>query len=152
MWNVIELAASCCIPRRSLVHSASATSVLGRINSSTFYRTAASTCGSCCRWGPSVTEIPVTRPIRPFAGNHLLLSLETLQAEGLLSASDLTDAPPFPPHRVEYDAVSDFKQCLLWKAFETFQRSAAQSQRDDLAAFQPNVRRSGSTIIRCSWR
>jgi len=65
MWNVIELAASCCIPRRSLVHSASATSVLGRINSSTFYRTAASTCGSCCRWGPPVTEIPRTRPIRP---------------------------------------------------------------------------------------
>lgn len=70
-----------------------------------------------------------------FAGNHLLLSLETLQAEGLLSASDLTDAPPFPPHRVEYDAVSDFKQCMLWKAFETFQRTAALSQRDDLAAF-----------------
>ena len=32
-----------------------------------------------------------------FAGNHLLLSLETLQAEGLLSANDLTDAPPFSP-------------------------------------------------------
>jgi 4-alpha-glucanotransferase len=58
-----------------------------------------------------------------------------LQAEGLLSAGDLTDAPPFPPHRVEYDAVSDFKQCMLWKAFEMFQRTAAQSQRDDLAAF-----------------
>jgi 4-alpha-glucanotransferase len=70
-----------------------------------------------------------------FAGNHLLLSLETLQAEGLLSANDLTDAPSFPLHRVEYDAVSDFKQCMLWKAFETFQRTAAPSQRDDLAAF-----------------
>ena len=70
-----------------------------------------------------------------FAGNHLLLSLETLQAEGLLSANDLTDAPPFPLHRVEYDAVSDFKQGMLWKAFETFQRTATLSQRDDLAAF-----------------
>jgi 4-alpha-glucanotransferase len=70
-----------------------------------------------------------------FAGNHLLMSLETLQAEGLLSASDLPEAPPFPAHRVEYDAVSDFKQCLLWKAFKTFQRTAAPSQRDELAAF-----------------
>jgi 4-alpha-glucanotransferase len=70
-----------------------------------------------------------------FAGNHLLLSLETLQAEGLLSASDLTDAPLFPPHRVEYDAVMEFKQRILWKAFETFQCNAALSQRNDLAAF-----------------
>ncbi len=70
-----------------------------------------------------------------FAGNHLLLSIETLQAEGLLSASDLAHVPPFPPHRVEYDAVGELKQGLLWKAFETFQRTAALSQRNDLAAF-----------------
>jgi 4-alpha-glucanotransferase len=70
-----------------------------------------------------------------FAGNHLLLSLERLQAEGWLSADDLSRVPPFPPHRVEYDEVREFKQCLLWKAFETFRRTAAPSQRDDLAAF-----------------
>ena len=70
-----------------------------------------------------------------FAGNPLLLSLETLQAEGLLSTHELRNAPPFPPHRVDYDAVSDFKQRLLWKAFETFQRTAAQPQCDELAAF-----------------
>ena len=70
-----------------------------------------------------------------FAGNPLLLSLETLQAEGLLSAHDLTDTPPFPPHRVDYDAVTDFKQPLLWKAFEAFQHTAARPQRDELAAF-----------------
>ena len=70
-----------------------------------------------------------------FAGNHLLLSLETLQAEGLLSANDLMDAPPFSLHRVEYDAVGEFKQGLLWKAFETFQRTATLPCRDDLAAF-----------------
>jgi 4-alpha-glucanotransferase len=70
-----------------------------------------------------------------FAGNPWLLSLEQLQAEGLLSAKDLTDLPPFPPHRVEYDAVSAFKQRLLWKAFETFQRTAARPQRHELAAF-----------------
>jgi 4-alpha-glucanotransferase len=71
-----------------------------------------------------------------FAGNHLLLSLETLQAEGLLSASDLAQVPPFPPHRVQYEAVSAFKQCLLWKAFEAFQRTAVPPQRDELAVFR----------------
>jgi 4-alpha-glucanotransferase len=70
-----------------------------------------------------------------FAGNPLLLSLEQLQEEGWLSASDLADVPPFPPYRVEYDAVGDFKRRLLWQAFETFQHKAARSQRDELAAF-----------------
>jgi 4-alpha-glucanotransferase len=70
-----------------------------------------------------------------FAGDPWLLSLETLQEEGLLSGSDLTDVPPFPPHRVEYDAVSDFKRRLLWKAFETFQHTAVGRQHDELAAF-----------------
>jgi 4-alpha-glucanotransferase len=70
-----------------------------------------------------------------FAGNHLLISLETLQAEGLLSAGDLSHVPPFPADRVEFDAVEEFKQGLLWQAFETFQRSAPAARRDDLAAF-----------------
>jgi 4-alpha-glucanotransferase len=70
-----------------------------------------------------------------FAGNPRLLSLEQLQAEGWLSASDLADVLPFPPQRVDYDAVSAFKGRLLWKAFETFQRTAAGPQRDELAAF-----------------
>jgi 4-alpha-glucanotransferase len=70
-----------------------------------------------------------------FAGNPLLLSLEALQEEGLLSAGDLAQVPPFPAHRVEYDAVSDFKRHLLWKAFESFQRRAAGPQRDALAGF-----------------
>jgi 4-alpha-glucanotransferase len=70
-----------------------------------------------------------------FAGNPLLLSLETLQAEGWLAANDLPDVSPFPPHRVDYDAVNDFKQRLFWKAFETFQRTASRAQRDELVAF-----------------
>ena len=41
----------------------------------------------------------------------------------------------FRLHRVEYDAVGEFKQGLLWKAFETFQRTATLPSRDDLAAF-----------------
>jgi 4-alpha-glucanotransferase len=70
-----------------------------------------------------------------FAGNPLLLSLDTLRADGWLSASDLADAPPFSGNRVAYEAVIEFKQRVLWQAFETFQRSADRSQLDDLEAF-----------------
>jgi 4-alpha-glucanotransferase len=70
-----------------------------------------------------------------FAGNPLLLSLETLREEGLLSAGDLSQAPPFPPNRVDYDAVGEFKRRRLWKAFEQFQHKAAGPRRDDLVAF-----------------
>ena len=70
-----------------------------------------------------------------FAGNPLLLSLEKLSEDDLLSTNDLADVPPFAPHRIDYDAVSDFKQRLLWSAFETFQRRLTRSQQDDLTAF-----------------
>jgi 4-alpha-glucanotransferase len=69
------------------------------------------------------------------AGNPLLLSLEKLREEGLLSAGDLQAVPPFPQHRVDYDAVREFKGKLLWRAFEHFQGRATGPQGDDLAAF-----------------
>jgi 4-alpha-glucanotransferase len=70
-----------------------------------------------------------------FAGNPLLLSLEKLRKQDLLSASDLPNVPPFPPNRIDYDAVDDFKRRLLWKAFEKFQGKAVGPQRDALATF-----------------
>jgi 4-alpha-glucanotransferase len=70
-----------------------------------------------------------------FAGNPLLLSLEQLRAEGLLSASDLQQVPALPAQRVDYDAVHSVKENLLWRAFEHFQGQAAHSQADALAAF-----------------
>ena len=44
-----------------------------------------------------------------FAGNPLLLSLEQLRTEGLLSADDLLQVPALPPQRVDYDAVHAVK-------------------------------------------
>jgi 4-alpha-glucanotransferase len=70
-----------------------------------------------------------------FAGNPLLLSLEQLRAEGLLSADDLLQVPALPPQRVDYDAARAVKGKLLWRAFERFQGQAARSQADALAAF-----------------
>jgi 4-alpha-glucanotransferase len=70
-----------------------------------------------------------------FAGNPLLLSLEKLWEDDLLSANDLANVPVFPADRIDYDAVSNVKRRLLWKAFETFQRTVTRSRPDDLAAF-----------------
>jgi 4-alpha-glucanotransferase len=70
-----------------------------------------------------------------FAGSPLLLSLEQLREEGLLSASDLQDIPAFPPGRVDYDAVKNFKWPLLWKAFGNFRSAAPGERRDELEAF-----------------
>jgi len=70
-----------------------------------------------------------------FAGNPLLLSLETLVAEGLLEAADLKDASPFPEHSVDFDAVRDFKCPLLQKSFQAFEEKASVGQRAEFDSF-----------------
>jgi 4-alpha-glucanotransferase len=70
-----------------------------------------------------------------FAGNPLLISLEALVEDGFLEASDLEDAPAFPKHRVDYEAVTEFKMPLLKKSFKIFQRKASQSQHDEFESF-----------------
>lgn len=70
-----------------------------------------------------------------FAGNPLLISVETLLEEGWLSPGDVNEVPSFPKGRVAYGAVSDFKMPLLWKAFENFRTRALGQQRDHLRAF-----------------
>jgi len=71
-----------------------------------------------------------------FAGNPLLVSLDRLVKEGLLTASDLKKAPAFPIDRVDYGAVMKFKRPLLEKAFERFEKKAAGAQRDDFETFR----------------
>ena len=70
-----------------------------------------------------------------FAGNPLLISLETLLAEGLLDNADLKNAPRFPQHSVDYEAVIAFKTPLLKKSFEIFESKALPAQRDEFDAF-----------------
>ncbi len=70
-----------------------------------------------------------------FAGNSLLISLETLVDEGLLNAADLEGAPSFPEHRVDYDEVIAFKAPLLQKSYEIFEKKASLPQRDDFEDF-----------------
>ncbi|ELR96595.1 4-alpha-glucanotransferase [Gloeocapsa sp. PCC 73106] len=56
-----------------------------------------------------------------FAGNPLLISLEKLQAEGLLTKEDLSNIPEFPEDKVDYELVIQTKTPLLKKACREFQ-------------------------------
>jgi len=70
-----------------------------------------------------------------FAGNPLLVSLDVLEAEGLLTPADLADPPSFPEQEVDYGAVIDFKRSALGKAFARFREVAAPADRDGFHAF-----------------
>ncbi len=70
-----------------------------------------------------------------FAGNPLLIDLETLVAEGLLDEGALAKAPTFPEEHVDYGAVIPFKLGVLREAYEHFGRAASAEQRRAFAAF-----------------
>lgn len=53
-----------------------------------------------------------------FAGNPLLISLEKLQDEGLLSKAEIHPLVHFPEHKVAYETVTSFKFRLLRLAYE----------------------------------
>jgi len=62
-----------------------------------------------------------------FAGNPLLISPELVMKEGLLSRSGLKDVPSFPNGRVQYRAVTKYKQTLFHTAYQNFKE---QRKRD----------------------
>ena len=61
-----------------------------------------------------------------FAGNPLLIGLESLAEQGLLRLSEL-DAPPFPADRVDFDAVRSFKRERFALAFSRLTTSAGRA-------------------------
>ncbi|MFQ5741364.1 MAG: 4-alpha-glucanotransferase [Acidobacteriota bacterium] len=70
-----------------------------------------------------------------FAGNPLLVSLEKLVDEGLLSRTDLESAPAFSEKEVDYGGVIDFKLPLLNRAYQNFKVSAGSADWDEFQAF-----------------
>ena len=70
-----------------------------------------------------------------FAGNPLLVSLETLRQQGLLDAADL-EAPAFPERSVDYGAVIPWKERQLRLAAERFAARASPADREALAEFR----------------
>src|ERR1035441_5587480 len=60
------------------------------------------------------------QPSSSFAGNALLISPESLNAEGLVDPSDCQGQ--FAPGAVDYESVIPFKERLLQTAWNRFQR------------------------------
>jgi 4-alpha-glucanotransferase len=72
-----------------------------------------------------------------FAGNPLLISLERLVDDGLLTAADLKDFPKSPdPTRVDFDLVRPAHNALLLRACENFQVKATADLQAEFQAFR----------------
>src|SRR5580704_10978282 len=65
------------------------------------------------------------------AGNPLLINLERLIEQGVLSQADLELHPSFPTDRVDYEAASHFKVPILTQAAQTFLKRAEGNERLD---------------------
>jgi len=70
-----------------------------------------------------------------FAGNPLLVSLDRLRDDGLLTTADLGGRPEFPEELVDFGRVIQFKLPLLARAFAAFDRKAGSERREAFEAF-----------------
>lgn len=71
-----------------------------------------------------------------FAGNPLLVSVDTLVERGWLSAADIGRVPRFAPGAVEFERVIPWKTNLLRRAHRSFQQRATDADRDQFSIFQ----------------
>jgi 4-alpha-glucanotransferase len=69
-----------------------------------------------------------------FAGNTLLIDPHQLVVDGLLAAENIV-GPTFAEDRVEFEAVRQFKDELLGKAYENFKRGPASELRAEFEDF-----------------
>jgi 4-alpha-glucanotransferase len=70
-----------------------------------------------------------------FAGNPLLLSLDRLVEQGLLTAEDISPTPGFPENEVDFGPVIAWKKPLIAKAARAFQAGAPEDERHAFDAF-----------------
>jgi len=71
-----------------------------------------------------------------FAGNPLMVSIDTLVARGWLSEADLGRVPRFPQSHVEFERVIPWKTRLLRRAFDRFRADALEADRQDFETFR----------------
>ncbi|NES83960.1 MAG: 4-alpha-glucanotransferase [Moorea sp. SIO2B7] len=73
-----------------------------------------------------------------FAGNPLLINLEWLVSEDLLSEQDLENIPEFPEDKVDFDLVIETKMPLLKKASQNFEEKAQPKIKKEFQEFCQN--------------
>ena len=70
-----------------------------------------------------------------FAGNPLLIDLEALLHEELLTPKELDSVPDFPEDEVDYGRIVDFKYPLLRKAWSRFQTLSSPRTKAEFDKF-----------------
>ena len=70
-----------------------------------------------------------------FAGNPLFIDLDALQAQDLLPSKVLAEAPSFPPDRVDYGSVINFKLSALRQAGNRFFAVSSHPEQASFATF-----------------
>ena len=75
--------------------------------------------------GPTDPSFSPYSLMSTFAGNHLLISLELLVKNGLLSPEDISSLPILNNRRVEFDAVIRYKMPILNKVCGNFEKLAS---------------------------
>ena len=73
---------------------------------------------------------PYTMNFSAFAGNPLMVSVEKLAEEGLLTADEITPLENAKPDRVEFSRVIPHKMKMLRQAFERFKAQDHNAQMD----------------------
>lgn len=69
------------------------------------------------------------------AGNPLLISLERLRDDGLLTDEDLADVPDFPLSPIDFQRVEHYKIPILQKSCKNFQIQSTPEQQQDFQQF-----------------
>jgi len=86
--------------------------------------------------GPTSFGDSPYQTLSAFAGNPLLISLESLVEDGWLQAQDFKDRPAFDEGRVDFGAVIDWKFSCLQKAWTVFLARAGKSNWNQFNSFR----------------
>jgi len=100
-----------------------------------FLAEAAQTLWQVCPLGPTGFGDSPYAALSAFAGNPLLLSLESLVKDGFLDQSERDSYPGFAADQVNYEGVVPAKSATLKKAGERFHERAGGETRKEFEAF-----------------
>jgi 4-alpha-glucanotransferase len=85
--------------------------------------------------GPTSYGDSPYQALSAFAGNPLLINLESLVEQHYLAPWDFDGAPAFPEHYVDYGPVIDYKQRLLRLSHQNFKANSREIQNAELVDF-----------------
>jgi len=85
--------------------------------------------------GPTTYGDSPYQALSAFAGNPLLINLESLIQERCLAPWDFNGAPVFSERKVDYGLVIEYKQRLLHLAYSNFKVNASDNEKTEFTDF-----------------